>query len=219
MSDPRGPGFVRGTPKRGERAQATGDVAPSEARSSARRLLNLPARYEQVCRVKLYGGDVGITVLDNAQAAEAHVETRAWMKSHGLPEDPQPGSNAWLEFAHQLAAHLLSKALVDPTSGAPLWDSCEDMCHDLTREDCEFLEEKRQEHQRTTCPRFDDLTPAQFSEVLDALVEGREDPKVRWRDFPRSMLLDSLLTLAGRLRACTGSTSSDTTKHGSGGSA
>lgn len=187
---------------------------PSDS-NRARQLLGIPARHEQICRVKCYAGEIGIRILDNTEVAEAVEATAAWADEHGFGREPPPGSFSWLEFGHRLASEMLARALVDPKSGFRLWTdaagkpSADALNLDLTREDLDWLEEKRQEHQINTCPRFEDLTQAQLEAVLDEMVGGDDSPFDSLRRWPRQLLLSFVRTTVVRLRRFTGSKCSD----------
>jgi hypothetical protein len=208
--------FVRQGPARhlgppGPAASAPAPPKPAdESAERARKLLSIPARHEQIRRVKLYDGEVGIRVLDDLSVVEAHQKARQTVEATGFDTEPTPGTMSWVEYTVALAAELCARAVVHPETGFPLWDNSKAMRGDLTREDIEFLDGQRDAFARDVAPRPDQLDDAELKRLLEVAIgspkadSGSTEPWLRW---PRSMLLDSLRYTVGQLRERTGSTS------------
>ncbi len=181
MKEPRG------------RARAESAVDDEADHNRARRLLDVPDRYKCGRDVQVPGlsGTIRLCVLTNKQTREAHAAARKWCQDEGFNPDGHDLSHSGTEFSVACATQMLLRSCVHAKTGFPLWDTEEELCEDLTREQIRWLEAKRQAFQMDVAPPLEDATPEMFSEVIEAAKKGRKGETVAayFARSPRSTLL------------------------------
>lgn len=154
---------------------------------------------------------VGIRLLSDADVAEADIATLAWARDVGLGTGVGRGDD-W-EYKTRYAAEILSRALVDPDTKAPICETVKELRDRITRSELDLLMVAYNDHQEACAPYPSQIqSQAEFEEIVNALKRTRSET-ILARCAP-STLRGLALYMVDQLARSIGSSSSTTISAG-----
>lgn len=138
-------------------------------------LKKLQSSHAALATVELGGVKLGLRILtehDYQQAGLAALE----VLEAASREDVNVATSELLESERSL--QLIALAVVDPANRQPIFDSADTARSSLTRAQKSLLIEAYLEHEREYSPRPENLSEAEFNELLDSLKKSAVKPSL-----------------------------------------